>query len=234
MRLAIMQPYFFPYIGYFQLLHAVDRFVIYDDVNFIKKGWINRNRILVNGEPTLFSIPLQKISQNKHIRDTELSDDPKWRDKLLRMFELAYKKAPGFPAVFPRLEALIQAEYPSVAALNLASIRFVKDYLEINTDLVASSTKYDNAHLKGQERILDICLQESARTYINPTGGMELYDPSLFEGRNIELFFIQPAPTPYRQSGPVFHANLSMIDALMFLEIPDLKTRLTECRFVKK
>ena len=95
MKLAIMQPYIFPYIGYFQLINAVDKFVIRDDVNFIMRGWINRNRILVNDSDSLFSIPVEKASQNTLTSDCVLAD-LRVTGKLLKSIEHYYKKATTF------------------------------------------------------------------------------------------------------------------------------------------
>lgn len=232
MKIAIMQPYFFPYIGYFQLIRCVDKFVVFDDVNFIKKGWINRNRILLNGAPFLFSIPLKQMSQNKWIRDTELSDDPGWLPKFLKTLETAYKKAPYFGEIYPAVERLLQEEHASVAGLNVAAIRFVCDYLGIETELAPTSTVYANSHLKGQHRILDICRQEGADTYINPSGGTELYEHALFEAHGVKLFFLQASASPYRQFGHDFFPYLSMLDGLMFADKADLRQKLTEFQLV--
>ncbi|MCK6693097.1 MAG: WbqC family protein [Thermoanaerobaculia bacterium] len=232
MKVAVMQPYFFPYIGYFQLIRCVDKFVVFDDVNFIKKGWINRNRILVNGAPFLFSIPLKQISQNKWIRDTEVSDDPSWMPKFLKTLESAYKKAPNFNHIYPAVERLLQEDHPSIAGLNVAAIRFVCDYLDIDTALIPSSTIYANNHLKGQERVLDICRQEGAETYINPAGGSELYDHAFFEENGVQLFFIRSEASPYKQFGHDFFPYLSMLDCLMFADKAAIKQMLSEFQLV--
>lgn len=210
----------------------MDKFVVFDDVNFIKKGWINRNRILVNGAPFLFSIPLKQISQNKWIRDTELSDEPGWVSKFLKTLESAYKKAPQFNHIFPAVEQLLQESYPSVASLNVAALRFVCEYLEVDTGVVPSSTIYANSELKGQYRILDICRQEGADTYINPIGGTELYDQALFEKTGIQLYFLQSAASPYRQFGHDFFPYLSMLDCLMFADQAEIKQKLSEFQLI--
>ena len=232
MKVAVMQPYFFPYIGYFQLIHCVDKFVVFDDVNFIKKGWINRNRILVNGAPFMFSIPLKQMSQNKWIRDTELSDDLTWTSKFLKTLESAYKKAPQFNQIFPAVERLLQEEHPSIASLNTASLRFVCDYLGLDTTLVPSSAAYANSDLKGQYRILDICRKEGADTYINPIGGTELYDQARFEENGIQLYFLQSDASPYRQFGHDFFPYLSMLDCLMFADKAEIKQKLSEFQLI--
>lgn len=234
MKLAIMQPYIFPYIGYFQLLQEVDKFVIYDDVNFINRGWINRNNVLVNSQAALFTIPLHKASQNKLIHEVGLGQDPKWRKKMLKMFTLAYKKAPHFQEVFPILETVIEGEYPNIAVLASASIKAVANYLEINTTIENSSTIYQNNELKGQYRILDICLKEGAQTYINPIGGMELYDNNYFEEHTIDLRFIQTQSYTYKQLNKAFVPHLSMIDVLMFNTKEEISALLNQFELIKK
>ncbi|TNE47791.1 MAG: hypothetical protein EP344_19415 [Bacteroidetes bacterium] len=232
MKIAIMQPYFFPYIGYFQLIHAVDKFVVFDDVNFIKKGWINRNRILVQQQPAMFTIPVKNVSQHRTIRDTALADDPKWKVKFLRTLEMAYKKAPCFGTIFPMLENLLAGQYTSIAELNLAGIRLVCSYLHIDTALIDSSSRYNNAQLKAQHRILDICRQEGAGTYVNAIGGQELYDLHYFAQHQVQLFFLSPEVTSYTQGGTEFHPYLSMLDTLMHLEAPAIRQKLGEFQLI--
>lgn len=105
MKIAVMQPYLFPYIGYFQLLNAVDMFVVFDDVNFIKKGWINRNNILVNRQKYLFTVPLKDASQNKLIKEVQIADDG-WQEKFLKTVAQSYKKAEFFDEAFALIEKL--------------------------------------------------------------------------------------------------------------------------------
>lgn len=216
-RLAIMQPYFLPYIGYFQLVAAVDTFVIYDDVNFIKKGWIHRNNILVNGQANLFTIPLAKVSQNKLINEVALSDDwNNWATKFLKTVEQSYKKAPYFQEVYSLLQNILSTPTQLISELATASIREVANYLELKTEIIPSSAVYENTHLKAQERILDICLKEQANHYINPTGGKSLYDKQLFSENGILLNFIQSEKINYPQFKNEFVPWLSMLDILMF------------------
>ena len=221
MTLAIMQPYFLPYIGYMQLLNAVDTFVFYDDVAFINRGWINRNRVLANGRELLFTIPLKDASQNRLINEIALSDEPKWRDKLLRTVEQSYRKAPQFAEVMPMTERMIRFQANTRSNVSVTDYCFhsfseLMAYLGITTRLVASSTIYENSHMKAQERILDICRQEGAERYINPIGGTELYKAEPFAQLGCELRFIQPRPVAYPQLGTAdFVPWLSILDILM-------------------
>jgi hypothetical protein len=216
MRLAIVQPYVFPYLGYFQLIHAVDKLVLFDDVNFINRGWVNRNNILVNGKPYLFTIPLTKASQNKKIRDIEVSRDAKWKEKLSRKIELAYKKAPFFDETFPLFQSVMSGSYRTIADLARSGIKAVARHLEMSTPIVDTSTIYENSSMRGQERILDICTKEGATVYINPAGGVALYQKEVFKEANIDLLFIKMGVVTYKQFQNEFSPNLSIIDVLMF------------------
>ncbi|WP_234734312.1 WbqC family protein [Tellurirhabdus bombi] len=233
MTLAIMQPYFLPYIGYLQLMNTVDTFVFYDDVAFINRGWINRNRILVNGKDFLFTIPLKDASQNRRICEIELSSDAKWRSKLLKTMEQSYRKAPYYAAVFPVLEKIVNQEAPNIAAYIQEGFVTLNQFLGINTKIIPTSTVYGNDHLKAQERILDICKQEKANRYINPIGGMELYDKSLFADSGIDLFFLQSKRVTYQQAGASeFIPWLSIIDILMHNDVPAIRKMLDEFELV--
>ncbi|GAB3783494.1 WbqC family protein [Spirosoma horti] len=233
MTIAIMQPYFLPYIGYMQLMDAVDTFILYDDVSFINRGWINRNRLLINGQEHLFTIPLKDASQNKRINEVHLADDPKWRSKLLKTIEQGYRKAPCYQQVMPLTEKIINFSTDSIADLVYFSLVELNQYLGITTRLVASSSIYANADLKAQERILDICRQEKATRYINPIGGTDLYDKPTFEESGINLHFIKAKPVQYPQFGRSdFVPWLSILDALMFNDIASVRELLGKYELV--
>lgn len=230
MKLVIMQPYLFPYIGYFQLLAAADRFVIYDDVQFIKGGWINRNRLLVNGQPWLFTVPLDQPSPNRLIRDIELQITKPWRSKLLQTITQNYQKTPHFEAVNELLTRIFSAEARTIADLVRVSLTTIVEYLQLPVQIVPSSTIYNNTHLKAQERVLDICLQEHASTYINAPGGRALYSAEVFERNGITLKFIDAHITPYQQAkkNDAFVPGLSMIDVLMNNSVSEVQKLLNQ------
>ncbi|WP_028663609.1 WbqC family protein [Runella zeae] len=232
MHLGIMQPYFMPYIGYLQLMNAVDKFVVYDDVNYINKGWINRNRILVNGQAYLFTIPLQDASQNKLINEIVLSKDPKWRGKFLKTLEQAYKKAPFYFSAFAVTEKIINLDAEKVSDWICSSLWVLRDYLGMQVKIVPSSSIYQNTHLKAQERILDICKQENASHYINPIGGTELYDKNIFEQADIQLSFIKSKSIEYPQFKNEFVPWLSIIDIMMFNDVTTIQGFLNEYELV--
>ena len=219
MKLAIMQPYFFPYLGYFQLLHAVDRFVVYNDVAFIKQGWVNRNRILINGQPSYVTVPLKQASSFRVIRDIEIDDSPQnrlWPARFLKSVDNAYRRAPQFDRVFPVIESVLDAGATKVGDLAFASVRAVASYLGLNTEWVDTSARYGNADLAGQERVLAICRAERATEYINAAGGVELYSREEFARAGVTLRFLASSPHEYRQFGAPFVPWLSIIDVLMF------------------
>lgn len=227
-RIAVMQPYLFPYIGYFQLINIVDTFVFYDDVNFINRGWINRNNILLIGKSHRITVPLAQASQNKPINKIAIALESRWRTKLLRTIESAYARAPFYKIVFPRIESWIHAEYSGIAEMNKVTIKSVCDCLGIHTCFVDSSTVYANCKLEAQHRVLDICLRENARTYINPVGGMELYDCRIFKEKGIDLFFLRADQKPYLQGSADFVPNLSILDYMMFLPTDEIVDRLQD------
>ena len=216
MKVSIMQPYFFPYIGYFQLIANSDVFVIYDDVNFIKKGWINRNSILVNNTSYLFSMPLQNVSQNKLINEIFISDLDKWKMDLLKTISSSYKKAPFYQDVYPLIEKIISFDELNLAIYIQNSIQNLCAYLNINTKLIMSSEIVKNNGLKGENKIIDICLQLGATQYVNAIGGFELYTKENFRVKNIDLKFIKSEDIVYQQFKNEFKPWLSIIDVIMF------------------
>jgi hypothetical protein len=233
MTLAIMQPYFLPYIGYVQLLNAVDTFVLYDDVAFINRGWINRNRLLVNGKDFMFTVPLQDASQNKRICDIALGTDPKWRGKLLQTVQQSYRKAPFYETVGPLTEKIINFPTDNIADYVLNSLVLIRDHLGITTEIVPSSTIYNNEQLKAQDRILDICRQTGATRYINPIGGQVLYNKDTCAQAGVELFFIQSKRVEYPQFGrSEFVPWLSILDVLMFNSPEAIRPMLNEYELV--
>jgi hypothetical protein len=232
MKIAIMQPYILPYIGYFQLIKAVDKFIIYDDVNFINRGWINRNRLLVGGKDSLFTIPLKEASQNKLIHEIEVNWDAAWKSKFLKTLEQSYKKAPFYADVLPLVQASLALDNVPISEVIVENLRILCSYLDIKTEIIASSRSYNNQHLKAQERILDICLQEKAHQYINPIGGLELYDKTVFEEKGMVLNFIKAKAISYPQFKNEFVPWLSILDVLMFNSVAQIQGFLEEYELV--
>ncbi|WP_353085172.1 WbqC family protein [Flavobacterium sp.] len=225
MKVAIMQPYFFPYIGYFQLVAAVDKFVIYDDVNFIKGGWINRNKLLINKKSSLFTVPLNKSSSYTLINETKINLKfyNIWKVKFLRSLEQSYKKAPYFTEVYNLIKNVLEInENDLISELAVNSIKNVIDYLQLDTEICETSENYNNKTKSGQERVLDICGIEKASQYINPIGGIELYSKKTFKENGIVLNFIKSKPIIYTQFDNDFSPWLSIIDVLMFNSVSEV------------
>jgi hypothetical protein len=227
-KIAVMQPYFFPYIGYFQLINLVDTFVFFDDVNFINRGWINRNNILLNGKAHRVTVPLAHASQNRLINKIAIAPESKWKTKLLKTIKSAYARAPYYRAVFPRIESWIHGEHAGIAEMNKFTIKCVCDCIGMNTRFVNSSAVYDNYKLEAQHRVLDICLRENARIYVNPVGGMALYDHHTFKQNGIDLVFLRANQKPYPQGGAGYISNLSILDCMMFLPLDEIADRLQD------
>lgn len=215
MRLAIMQPYFFPYIGYFQLIAGVDIFVIYDNIKYTKKGWINRNRMLQNGKDVMFSLPLKSDSDYLDVCERELAADFN-REKLLNQFKGAYRRAPYFAETFPLVEQIVRHEDTNLFRFLHNSIAKTCMHLGITTEIRISSGIAIDHDLKNQDKVLALCEAIGANTYVNAIGGLELYSKETFLARGIDLKFIQSKLFEYPQFGGEFVPWLSIIDVMMF------------------
>lgn len=229
MIVSVMQPYFYPYIGYWQLMASSDVFVILDDVNYINRGWINRNRLLLNGEAKYFNIQLSGASQNKKINEINLTGDANAIAKQLQTIRTAYGKAPNFKEVFPVLEACYRYPEPNLAVFLKYSLETVRDYLGINTKIAVSSETPKDESLSGQQRILALCHAFQATEYHNPIGGLDLYDKALFREHGIDLFFVKSRPDiRYKQFEQPFVPWLSILDMMMFNTKKDIGKYLAE------
>lgn len=234
MKLGIMQPYFMPYIGYWQLMNAADEYVVYDDVNFIKGGWINRNRILVNGEPKYINVQMRGASPFKKINEIEVANDEADIKKKLRMLENSYRKAPYFEIGYQMMEEIFQSGKTDLASYILYSFERVADYLDIKTKLTVSSTIEKDNELKGQDKVLEICKRLGATEYYNAIGGQELYSFDVFKENGIELSFLKTGDIRYAQYDNEFQPSLSMIDVLMFNSKEQIKEMLEDYTLIKK
>jgi len=221
-----MQPYFFSYIGYFQLIAAVDQFIVYDNIKYTKKGWINRNRMLQNGKDVMFSLPLKSDSDSLDVCERELAGDFN-RDKLLNQFKGAYRRAPYFEQTFPLLEQIVRYEDPNLFRFLHHSIVKICEHLGITTEIRISSGIAIDHSLKSQDKVLALCEAAGASTYVNTIGGMELYSKETFREKGIELKFIKSKPFEYAQFGAEFVPWLSIIDVMMFKPLDTIRTCIT-------
>ena len=223
MKVGIMQPYFLPYIGYWQLINAVDKYVIYDDVNFINRGWINRNRILLNGKDKMITLSLREASQNKLIKEIELVNNEKEKIKLLKTISQSYQKAPFYNLVYPLIEEILNFKELNLGKFLENSIKKIAEYLEINTTILISSEIEKDNTLKGKDKILDMCKRLGATKYYNAIGGQELYSYDEFKKNGIELNFLKTNEISYIQYKNDFIPNLSILDVMMFNSKEEIK-----------
>jgi hypothetical protein len=227
-RIAIMQPYLFPYLGYFQLVHAVDEFVIFDDVQYIKRGWVNRNRLLKDGAPFEFTAAVLGASQTRTFNEVAFGP----ADKLARTIVALYGRAPHFKTAYPLLDSVLRHHDRSVPRLIRHSLEEVARYAGLPLCVSYASELRLAPALKGQDRILRICQSKRATAYLNLPGGAGLYAPAAFGDANIDLQFIHPDPAPYQQFGEAFVPGLSMIDVLMFNAPAQIRALLTRYRLL--
>lgn len=235
MKLAIMQPYLFPYIGYFQLINAVDKFVVYDDVNFIKGGWINRNNLLINKKINLFTVPLDKPSPFALINETQINVNfyETWKVKFLRSIEQSYKKAPFYKEVYTLIENVLENnDINLISKLAVKGIKSICEYLHIETEIVTTSEIYNNKQYKAQDRVLDICSIEKASQYINVSGGVALYSKETFKEHGLVLNFIKSNTISYKQFDNEFVPWLSIIDVLMFNSVEETNNLINQYELI--
>lgn len=226
--IAIMQPYFLPYIGYWQLLSAVDEFVVYDNIEFTKKGWINRNRILLNGKDYLITLPLKKDSDYLCVNERYISDQFN-AIKTLNYFNQAYKKSPYFESVFPLIDDILKFDNLNLFDFIYHSINTIKTYLNIDTKIIKSSELGFNIQdYKSQDKVIKICEDRRATNYINLIGGKLLYNKDVFLQHNLTLQFINTEIEIYKQFKNNFIPNLSIIDMMMFLSVEDIQQKLNK------
>jgi len=214
---AVMQPYIFPYLGYFHLLHASDIFVFYDDVNYIKGGWINRNRILARGKDLLITVPVSNASPNNLIKDVRPAVDQRWRHKLQGTLHHCYHEAPFYKTVIDRIMGVFSKDYSDITDLAIESVLMVYTYLDRHLNYVKSSTAFpDTRGLARADRLIEITRRLGCTQYVNAPGGKALYSKEYFANRGLSLLFIESFLPEYRQFDHPFVPGLSIIDVMMF------------------
>ncbi len=228
MKLSIMQPYFFPYLGYWQMIANVDKFVIYDDVNYIKGGWINRNNLLSNGKKHLFTLALDKPSSFKKINEIYIKSNLENRNKVLSFIKNSYFKAPYYKFVYPLIEEILLFPENNLSLFLLNQFKIIFLYLNIETEILLSSNINKNLLLRGQDKVIDICKKLKATRYINSIGGRSLYNKVDFYNEGICLQFIKMRQIKYMQFKNNFVSDLSIIDVMMFNPVSVIRNLLDE------
>jgi hypothetical protein len=217
MKAGIMQPYFLPYLGYFQLMNACDQFVVYDNIQFTKKGWIHRNRMLLNGKDMMFTLPLKNDSDYLNVDHRFLGENyGKEKAKILGQIKSSYSKAPLFKTVFPIIEDIFNDEERNLFRFIFNSLKKLCNYLDITTPLIVSSTLPIDHSLKGKYKVMAVIKELGADTYLNPIGGMELYSKEEFAENGITLQFHKMKAIVYPQFSNEFIPFLSILDVMMF------------------
>lgn len=252
MRLAAMQPYFFPYLGYFQLIAAADQFLLYDNLNYIRQGWVHRNRIRLKGGGEFYcAAPLLGASSNVRIRDVRVDPAGRWPGRFLDLLEHNYKKAPFFDEVFPALERAVRRPATHLTEVNRNGIRAVAEFLGIATPISHDTAPFqdfeDAAHAEQPSpwlaalarelgtadvktlRVLYLCRQARADVYLNPPGGRDLYARDVFAQNGVALQFLLPTLAPYPQQGAGFLPGLSILDVLMNCGREGTRRQLPNC-----
>lgn len=217
-KIAIMQPYFFPYPWYFKLIDTVDIFVFLDDVNYIKRGYINRNKIRNRRHTIDIRIPLSKSSQNKRINNIKINDYTQFKAGLLKTYQMCYSRSNYFMNANELLDnTLCSFTGVTVSDFNIHSTKKIMSYLGIATNTLRSSALSNSKLVRGEDRLFDICKQIGAFNYYNLPGGRELYSYDRFAENNISLNFLEESDIQYTQFAPSnFISNLSILDFLAF------------------
>ncbi|WP_029232405.1 WbqC family protein [Butyrivibrio sp. VCB2006] len=231
MKIAVMQPYFFPYLGYWQLINHVDCFVVFDDVNYIKRGWINRNRIL-SEKKSYINLPLLAVSQNKLINAIEINQKDLFSRRLSAIIHETYRNAPFYDETHVLLEKSLYLEKKILSYYLYDQIKIMCVGLGIETEIVLSSDIPKKEGLKGQDKILAICKKLGADEYINPIGGIDLYSGKFFVDNGVQLCFLKSKLTPYEQFGGEFIPALSIIDVLAFNGITGTRKMLDDYEII--
>jgi hypothetical protein len=222
--IAIMQPYVFPYLGYFHLISAANFFIFYDDVNYIKQGWINRNRILINGKPFTFTIPVSNGSSFSLIKNVVPAFNEKWIDRFYKQTNQNYNKAPFYGEVVDIVMDVFHKKFDSIADLAIKSIENVFSYLQTPFHYAKSSVIAPESRcMRRADRLAYITKSLGYRHYVNAAGGKKLYSKEEFAAMNVKLSFVESLPLSYKQGRNEFVPGLSVIDCLMFNDIEHVK-----------
>ena len=239
MKLAIMQPYFMPYIGYFQAISAVDKYILYSNLNFIKESWMNRNRVLMrDGKIVTITVPLKSKSSYSMIYDVEIDNSKPWKEKMLKTIQMCYSKKPFYKEIFDLLNSMLTPEYTHLKDLNNSTIVSISHYLDIQTVIDVDNSRFLDMEkgmvnieedysdlpyllktkpIRKVARVIEMCRREGSNDFYNAIGGQELYSKEEFKQYDIRLNFVRTNNIEYRQDSKKgeFVSNLSIIDVLM-------------------
>lgn len=232
MKLGIMQPYFFPYIGYWQLMNAVDQYVVYDDVNYKKGSWVNRNRVLMPNKPegwAYINLNLSHSSPYKKFNEISVLRDIQYREKFFGIIKNSYRMAPYFDQVFSLLHRIMTQDEDNLARFLKYSFDVINSYLGIKTKLIFSSDIVKDNELKKADKVIEICKILGANQYYSAMGGWDLYSKEEFAEHGIEFIFLKANDTiRYPQFDNEFVPSLSIIDVMMFNDVSTIQQMLLQ------
>lgn len=236
MRLGIMQPYFFPYIGYFSLIKHTDNYILLDKVQYIRHGWIERNRILKqSGGWSYIAVPLKKHSRDTLIADIEISNIENWKQRIISQLQY-YKGAPYYYTIMKLVDDILDIKTRSIVDLDFSALQKVCNYLNINTPIKIFS-RMDLQIEKPEaadEWALNICRAIKGVTeYWNPIGGKEFFDCEKYTENHIEIYFQQMHIGEYKQKGNDFEPSLSIIDVMMFNSPEEINKMLDDYELIR-
>jgi len=236
MRLGGMQPYFFPYLGYFALIKHTDQWIVADNVQHIDRGWIERNRIL--SPPAgwnYIKVPLEKASHKALINERKIRNDEKWKTKIEAQLAHYKRIAPYYQEVKDLVEEILSIQTDSILELNIRSLERVCQELEISFHYtLASQLDIDTSQIREPDDWpLQIALMLGADEYINPPGGISFYNKEKFDRHQIQLKFLKVHLQPYQQNGAAFEPGLSIIDVMMFNSVEKIHEMLDDFEYIE-
>lgn len=237
MKVAIMQPYFFPYLGYFSLAKNVDRFILLDDVQFIRHGWIERNRILKPNEGWQYiRVPLKKHSRETIIRDVEVDNSQDWTTKILAQLQHYAKAAKHYRGTIELVRTILErSKSDDLVNINKKVLVGVLEYLgiEMKVDVFSHMQLRIMTPSAPDEWALNICLAlDGVSEYWNPIGGVDFFSSEKYTNAGIKLRFQKVNVTEYDQRRGNFEPGLSVIDALMFNTKEQVRSMLDDYELV--
>ena len=233
MKLGIMQPYFFPYLGHFDLINLVDEWIVFDTPQYMRHHWVNRNRVLhPNAGWQYITVPLRKHPQDTPINQVQIAMENDWRNRILRQLEHYRREAPYYKQVAGFLEECFSEASPNLSETNILTLRKTCQRLGISTPFHVFS-QMDLALTEDVEGPGDWALNISrvvgASEYVNPPGGAALFNESKFTADNIKLT-IQAFMNMIYPCGPYqFEPGLSVLDVMMWNSPEQIKQYLDTC-----
>lgn len=227
--IAIVQPVYLPWLGYFEQIAYADHFVFYDDVQYGQKNWRNRNQILSVNGPIWLTVPVRKASLGTPISEVEVNNAQPWAAKHLKSIRFNYQRAPHFEPCFGVLQDILQRDWRMLCDLDVALTRALCSLLEIAPDMSLSSevpsdpgfvgqlddSAADPAVARRNMRVIEVCLHHGAGHFYVGARARDYIDPELFARFGITVWFQDYVHPIYPQPSPEPQTHMAAIDLLM-------------------